>query len=112
MMERTHKLPELAECLTAHGVLGKASRHWTSWAGLGIEMFSMNQAEMMNEDLELWRKMPGWIAIGQDGDDALLCVSTKSGACALVEIDDLSSKAAQELAPSLAALLSQGGWSK
>lgn len=110
MMGREHKLPELAEKLGAHGVLGPSSRSWLSKEGMAIEMFSMDQAQTMNEDLEIWRKMPGWIAIGQDGDDALLCVDAKSGRCALAEIDNLSSQSAQKLAPSLGDLLTQGDW--
>lgn len=110
MMSREHGLPELARRLEKEGVLGAASKKWKSNEGFEVEMFSGDQAKALNEDLELWHKMPGWLAIGQDGDDALLCVESKTGRCALVEIGNLCPQSAQELATSLQGLLRHGRW--
>lgn len=110
-MGKERKVPEMAARLYELGPLGEAKRMWASGAeGWTVEMFGRPEAEAMNEDLELWRKMPGWFAIGQDASDALLCVEMKSGACAMVEVGDLCRGSAQEIAPSLGELLAQGAW--
>lgn len=111
-MGKERKFPELAARLYELGPLGAAKRIWVSDAeGWTVEMFGRAEAEEMNEDLELWRKLPGWFAIGQDASDALLCVELKSGACAMVEVGDLCRKSAQGISASLGELLAQGEWS-
>lgn len=111
MMGREHKITEVAFALSGHGILGSGSRRWHSGEGMDIEFFGLSQAESLNEDLEVWRKMPGWCVIGQDGDDALICYEGKSGRCAMVEADDICVSNAQELSGSILELLAQGQWS-
>jgi hypothetical protein len=110
-MGKERELPEQAKKLYELGPLGISKRVWVSDAeGWTIEMFGLDEAMTMNEDLELWRKMPGWFAIGQDASDALLCVDSKTGACSMVEVDDLCRKSAQEISKTLGELLAQGEW--
>lgn len=110
MMGRTHRLPEMADKLFNEGALSCEGGPWLSAQGFKVQMFGRDEALALNEDLEMWRAMPGWFAVGQDADDALLCVDGRTGRCALVEVDDLRAEAAQELAPSLGELLAQGSW--
>ena len=109
MIGREHKWPQLAETLYGAEPLSGGGV-WESGEGMRIEMFSRDQARSLGEDLELWSKMPGWFAVGQDGEDALLCVESKSGRCALVGVDALSPGEAQELAPNFQELMRMGSW--
>lgn len=112
MMGRPHKLPEMAKDLFENLLCSESSKSWRSSQGMKIEMFDMAQSEAMSEDLEVWRKMPGWVVLGQDEDDALLCLEVKTGRCALVAVDELSSSSAQEISKSIQDFLSLGTWEK
>lgn len=109
-MTKEHGMPELTDELCEMGLLGDKRRTWISEAQWIVEMFGREEASLINEDLELWRKMPGWFAIGQDADDSLLCVDSKTGRCAMVEVDDICKNSAQEIAKSLAGFLALGSW--
>lgn len=109
-MERDGEMPDPAKSLYGAGPLGQGARSWSSNEGWSVEIFAPLEAAGFNQDLEMGRRMPGWFAVGQDRDDALLCVELKSGRCALVEVGDIRRAAAQEMAPSLSALLAQGAW--
>lgn len=111
-MDGRGRRPQGADEVYGAGPLGDGAGRWRSEEGLVIEMFSQAESVDLGESLDLWSKMPGWFAIGQDGDDGLLCVDAKTGKCALVAIDDLSAKGAQELAPSFEALLAMGAWER
>ena len=111
-MGKIHKLPELAEKIFGEAQLPRDGGPWRSAQGFKVQMFSREEALALNEDLEIWRSMPCWFAVGQDDDDALLCVDGRTGRCALVEVDDLRPEAAQELAASWGELMAQGAWAK
>lgn len=111
-MDGRGRRPQGADEIYQTGPLSGGVGKWRSAEGLEIEMFSREESVDLGESLDLWSKMPGWFAIGQDGDDGLLCIDSKTGRCALVAIDDLSPKAAQELAPSCEALLAMGDWDR
>ena len=109
-MKRDEDMPDPAKRLYGEGPLGQGARSWSSKEGWSVDIFAPTEAVAFNQDLEIGRRMPGWFAVGQDLDDALLCVELKSGRCALVEVSDLRRAATQEMAPSIEALLAQGVW--
>ena len=110
MISKAHKLPEIGRNIFETILSKSGQKYWRSEQGMLIKMFSMEESELMSEDLEFWRKMPGWIILGEDQEDALLCLDLKTKRCSMVEIDNLNQDYAQEIAHSLETFLSQGIW--